>query len=119
MWLNKVDSGSERASQVIQVHCREFIDISALDHIRFDFCPSPCEKVVIVPNTNCITSAIRKFMMEIPSPSSRGGEGHSYIVEDMDVRQGLSNPYPLQTNISAKFWTLCRQMAENFLKCIP
>ena len=37
----------------------------------------------------------------------------------MDVRQGLSNPYPLQTNISAKFWTLSRQMAENFLKYIP
>ena len=33
------------------------------------FVPSPCEKVVIVPNTNCITSAIRKFMMEILSPS--------------------------------------------------
>ena len=77
------------------------------------FVPSPCEKVVIVPNTNCITSAIRKFTMEIPSPSSRGG-GALYIIEDMDVRQGLSNPYPLQTNISAKFWTLCRQMAKLF-----
>ena len=31
-----------------------------------------------------------------------------------DVRQGLSNPYPLQTKISAKLRTLCRQMAENF-----
>ena len=39
------------------------------------FVPSPCEKVVIVPNTNCITSAIRKFMMEIPSPTSRGEGG--------------------------------------------
>ena len=48
-----------------------------------------------------------------------GGGGHSYIIEDMDVRQGLSDPYPLQTNISAKFWTLCRQMAENFQKYIP
>ena len=87
------------------------------------FVPSPREKIVIVPNTDCITSAIRKFTMEIPSPSSRGGGGggggHSYIIEDMDVRQGLSNPYPLQTNISAKFWTLSRQMAENFLKYIP
>ena len=39
------------------------------------FVPSPCEKVVIVPNTNCITSAIRKFMMEIPSPASWGEGG--------------------------------------------
>ena len=27
---------------------------------------------------------------------------HSYIIEDMDVRPGLSNPYPLQTKISGK-----------------
>ena len=44
--------------------------------------------------------------------------GHSYISEDMDVRQGLSNPYPLQTKISAKFWTLRSQMADNFRKYI-
>ena len=37
MWLNKVDSGSEIGFQVIQVHCREFLDISALDHIGLDF----------------------------------------------------------------------------------
>ena len=40
--------------------------------------------------------------------------GYSYKMEDMDGRQRLSNPYPLQTKISAKFWTLHRQMAENF-----
>ena len=38
MWLNKMDGGSEIGFHVIQVHCREFIDISTLDHIRFDFC---------------------------------------------------------------------------------
>ena len=40
------------------------------------------------------------------------GGGHFYIKEDMDVCHGLSNPYPLQTKPSAKFWTFCRQMAE-------
>ena len=40
--------------------------------------------------------------------------GDSYIMEGMDMRQGLSNPYPLQTKISAKIWTLRRRMAENF-----
>ena len=45
--------------------------------------------------------------------------GHSYIMEDMDVRQGLSNPYPSQTKISANIWTLPRQMAENCRKYIP
>ena len=44
---------------------------------------------------------------------------HSYIVEDMDVWQGLSNPYPLQTKISAIFWTLCRQITENIWKYSP
>ena len=57
-------------------------------------------------------------MMEIPSPGSRR-EGALLYNRGYGVRQGLSNPYPLQTNISAKFWTLCRQMAENFRKYIP
>ena len=38
--------------------------------LDLNFVPSPCEKVVIVPDTNFITSAIRKFMMDIPSRSS-------------------------------------------------
>ena len=38
MWLNKVDSGSEIGFQVIQVHCREFIDGMVMDGIRVDFC---------------------------------------------------------------------------------
>ena len=36
------------------------------------------------------------------------GRGHFDIMEDMDVRQGLSNLYPLQPKISATFLTLCR-----------
>ena len=28
------------------------------------------EKAVIVPDTNCITSAVRKFMLDMPGPSS-------------------------------------------------
>ena len=31
---------------------------------------APCEKVIIVPDTNYTTSAIRKFMLDVPSPGS-------------------------------------------------
>ena len=34
-------------------------------------------------------------------------------------KTGARGSYPLQTKISAKFWTLCRQMAENVQKYIP
>ena len=34
------------------------------------FAAPPCEKVIIVPDTNYITSAIRKFMLDMPSPGS-------------------------------------------------
>ena len=30
----------------------------------------PCEKVIIVPDTNYVTSAIRKLMLNMPSPGS-------------------------------------------------
>ena len=34
------------------------------------FAAPPCENVIVVPNTNYITSAIRKFMLNMPSPGS-------------------------------------------------
>ena len=34
------------------------------------FVASPCEKMIIVPGTNYITSAITKFMLDMPSPGS-------------------------------------------------
>ena len=34
------------------------------------FAASPCEKIIIVPDANYITSAIRKFMLDMPSPGS-------------------------------------------------
>ena len=34
------------------------------------FAAPPCEKVIIVPDTNYITSAIRNFMLDMPSPVS-------------------------------------------------
>ena len=37
---------------------------------RFELCCTPCQKVIIVPNTNYITSAIRKHMLDTPSPGS-------------------------------------------------
>ena len=55
-----------------------------------------------------------EFTFQIPALEiflkTQGG-GHSYIIKDVDVRQTLT---PLQTKILAIFWTLCRQMAENF-----
>ena len=38
--------------------------------LRFEFCCTSCQKVIIVPDTNYITSAIRKLMLDIPSPGS-------------------------------------------------
>ena len=38
--------------------------------LRFEFCCTRCEKVIIVPDTNYITSAIRKLILYIPSPGS-------------------------------------------------
>ena len=114
MWLNKVDSGSEIAFQVIQVHCREFVDISALDHILdLIFVPSPCEKVVIVPNTNCITSAIRKFMMEIPSPSSRG-EGALLYNRGYGCASGTFKPLPFADQ---HFGKILEPLQTNGRKC--
>ena len=34
------------------------------------FAKPPCEKVIIVPDTKYITSAIRKFLLDMPSPGS-------------------------------------------------
>ena len=38
--------------------------------LRFEFCCAPCQKVIIVPDRNYITSAIRKLMLDIQSPGS-------------------------------------------------
>ena len=47
------------------------------------------------------------------------GGGHSYIIEGMDVRQGLSKPYPSQTKFSAKFWTPSQPNGENIYPKTP
>ena len=73
-------------------------NISGTDFARSDLSPGLlCEFVLK-----------GEFTFEIPvlEISPKTGGGHSYIIEDMNVRQGLTNPYPLQTKISAKFWTL-------------
>ena len=38
--------------------------------LDFIFVARPCEKVIIVPDANYITSEIRKFMLDMPSPGS-------------------------------------------------
>ena len=43
-----------------------------------------------------------------------GGGGHFYVMQDIDVRQELSNPYLLQTKISAKFLTFYRHGGKLF-----
>ena len=85
--------------------------MSGIDFARSDFSPALlCEPVLK-----------DEFTFQIPAleifPKSRGE--HSCIIEDMDVLQRFTNPYPLQTNLPAKFRNLCRQMAENFRKYIP
>ena len=65
------------------------------------------------------------LMHTAASPTPIPGEGahhptpHPHIMEDMDARQGPSNPYPLQTKILGKFWTPYRQMAESLRKYTP
>ena len=36
--------------------------------LTYEFCCTPSEKVIIVPDTNYITSAIKKLILYIPSP---------------------------------------------------
>ena len=38
--------------------------------LRFKFCFTPFEKVIVVPDTNYITPIIRKLVLDIPNPSS-------------------------------------------------
>ena len=38
--------------------------------LRFEFCCTSCQKVIIVPDTNYATFATRKLMLDIPSPGS-------------------------------------------------
>ena len=60
-----------------------------------------------------------EFTFQIPAlevfPKTRGW-GHSYIIEDMDVRQGFSNHYSFADQNFGKVWTLGRQMVEHFRK---
>ena len=51
----QVDSDSEPNSE----NCLDLI-----------FVAPPCDKVLIVPDTKCITFAIRTFMLDVPSPGS-------------------------------------------------
>ena len=38
--------------------------------LDFIFAAPPCKKVIIIADTNYITSAIRKFILDMPSPGS-------------------------------------------------
>ena len=73
--------------------------MSGIDFSRSDLSPGLLCELVLKD----------EFTFQIPAleifPKSRGGGGHSYIIEDMDVRQG-------------KFWTLRRQIVEHFRKYI-
>ena len=48
-------------------NCSSFNSENYLDFI---LAAPPCEKVIIVPDTNYIISAIKKFMLDMPSPGS-------------------------------------------------
>ena len=64
-----------------------------------------------------------EFTFQIPAleifPKTRGGGGHSYIIEDMDVHQGFSNYYPFADQNFGNILDPFRQMVEHFRKYIP
>ena len=49
----------------------------------------PCEKVIIAPDTNYVTSAIRKFMLDMPSPGSF--QNYSFLIR---AQQGSEHVKP-------------------------
>ena len=55
-------SGSASVFIVLEPNSEDCLDLI--------FAAPPCEKVIIVPDTNYITSAIRKFMLDMPSSGS-------------------------------------------------
>ena len=61
--------------------------MSGIDFARSDLSPGFLRELVLK----------EEFTFEIPAleifPKTRGG-GHSYLIKDMDVRQGFSNHYP-------------------------
>ena len=68
--------------------------MSGIDFARSDLSPGLLRELVLKD------SLLFKYLL---LKYSQKPGGYSYIIEDMDVRQGFSNPYPLQTKISAKF----------------
>ena len=45
-------------------------ELESEDCLDLNFAAPPCEKVTFVPDTNNITSAIRKFRLDMQSPGS-------------------------------------------------
>ena len=86
--------------------------MSGIDFARSDSSPGLLCELVLKDEFTFKISALKIF------PKTRGG-GHSYIIEDMDVRQGFSNHYPFADENFGKIMVLCRQMAEHFRKYIP
>ena len=86
--------------------------MSGIDFARSDLSPGLLCELVLKD----------EFTFQIPAleifPKTRGGGGHSYIIEDMDVHQGFSNHSPFADqnfgNILDPF-----RMVEHFRKYIP
>ena len=55
------------------------------------------------------------FPYSFESESRGGGRGHSYIIKDMDVRQGLSSPLPFADQNFDKW----RKIFENIYPKTP
>ena len=53
---------NEYAEYVWEPNSEDFLDLI--------FVAPPCEKVIFVSDKNYITSAIKKFMLDMPSPGS-------------------------------------------------
>ena len=62
--------------------------MSGIDFARSDSSPGLLCELVLKDELTFQIPALEIF------PKTRGGGGHSCIIEDMDVRQGYSNHYP-------------------------
>ena len=52
----------------------------------FIFAADPCEKAIIVPDTNYITSAILKFILDMPSPGGFQNIARALSLHPFDLR---------------------------------
>ena len=66
-WLKSYNKFQKRVQTFDRLLGRE---PNSENRLHLILAATPCEKVIIVPDPNYITSVIRKFMLDMPSPGS-------------------------------------------------